>query len=702
VSVVKWLTIIIVSLILFPPRLARADAPIAEGVRSRGYTGDVIVVFSPLSSATGESPERRSPSHARKERIAAGRESILRDAVISTGQVRRAFRNFPILHLEGTPATIQRLARHPLVSWIGENRRFSPTLSSSLPFINAPAVQNAGHRGTGTAVAVLDTGVDYTRSAFGSCSAPGVPQGCAVTVSIDTAPDDGSLDDNGHGTNVAGIVRGVAPDTRIISIDVFNGPYASDSDILEGLDWVADNRESHGIVAVNLSLGDGSYYTSPCPNDPLAAAVTALKGAGVVTVIASGNSAYAGGTFHPGVSSPACVPDAVSVGAIYDTNVGSVNAGECTDTTTQAGKVACFSQASPLLSLTAPGVFVTAAGTTYSGTSQATPHVAGGIALIRGTHPFASADAVISAMTTNVPTITDKRFTPNRTFPRLDLAAAISNFPRIVPSTDTLEFGEVPTGGAPSPRSLTLGNGGPVPLVLEGVAIGGGSASQFSIVSDSCSGLSIPSGESCSIMVGHQPSSGGVRSATLLVSSNDPDTPSRSITLSSHDIPERVLTLFLDGTGSGTINSTPPGVFCPPTCSAPFPSGVTVTLSAGAAPSSLVTGWSPPGCSPTTPCTVTMDQDLSVTVTFALKPVSTTSGGWYHSLADALNVVAAGETIRLVEGVMGGDVTVSRNGAVILRGGYDPTFSLQRSMTTIQGALVIESGGIEVDAITLL
>ncbi|GAB4294579.1 MAG: hypothetical protein Fur0034_02480 [Desulfuromonadia bacterium] len=694
----KWLTIIIALLTLSP--LADA-APIAEGVKGRGYQGDLIVIFSPYSSATTGTAAPPSRHQRRKERIAAGREAILRDGVISRGEVKRAFRNFPILHLAGSPLTVERLSRHPLVRWIGENRRFSPTLASSLPYIGVPTVQGDGHRGGGTAVVILDTGVDHTRSAFGSCSSPGVPAGCAVAASLDTAPDDGSLDDNGHGTNVAGIVLGVAPETKIVSIDVFSGGYAYDSDILEGLDWVMDNRESYGIAAVNMSLGDGAYYTSPCPTDPISPAVTTLKEAGVVTVIAAGNDAYVSGAFHPGISSPACVPDAVSVGAIYDSSVGSVNAGICTDTTTQAGKVACFSQAAPLLSLTAPGVFITAAGSTYSGTSQATPHVAGAVALLRSAHPLLSASRTVEALTTNVPTVTDKRFTPNRTFPRLDIPTAINNFPRIAPSTLQLDFGEVPTGLVPSPRILTLGNVGSRPLTISGVSVPAGSTAGFSLGQESCSGGSIPPGGGCSITIEHHPITGGIRSTPLQIDSDDPDSPRLTVILTSHDTPLRTLSLTLSGTGSGSVTSTPPGISCPPTCSAPFPSGASVTLTPLPDLSSFLSLWSAEGCTLPSPCTVTLDTDRNAGVSFTLKPVSTPSGGWYLSLTDALWGVAAGETIRLVEGEMTGNVTMARDIPIRLQGGYDPTFATQRSATAIRGEMVIEAGSVEMDSITL-
>lgn len=702
-GLVKWLkrclfAPIILAVVVSAPHPARS-AVVSERLVSAGKSGGMIVVFTPHSSAA--SPARRIDAETRHREIAATRDAILGDSGIPAGSVRRHYRNFPVIHLDGNPRTVERLSADPRVAYIGENRRFSPTLSSSLPYIGAPTAHSGGNRGAGTAVALLDTGVDYTQSAFGSCTAPGNPTGCAVVAAVDTAPDDAVLDDDGHGTNVAGIVLGTAPDTKIVSIDVFNGPYAYDSDILEGLDWILTNGETFGIVAANLSLGDSAYHTSPCTMDPLAPAISALRQAGIVTVIASGNSAYAGGIFHPGISSPACVPAAVSVGAVYDSNVGSVNAGSCTDTSTQPGKPACFSQAASILSMTAPGVFVTAAGSSYSGTSQATPHVAGAVALLRGAHPAITADRVIDALVGGAQSITDKRFSPNLTFPRLDLNGALARFPKILVDPPSIDYGEVPTGGTAATEAITISNAGGVPLVLGTISLAGRDSDDFTIGSDSCSGTSLPSGGNCTMTIVHTPDSGGVRSASLVIPSDDPDRPELSVTLASRDIPLRTLTVSFAGEGSGSIVSSPAGITCPPTCSAPFPSGSVVTLSPLPAPSSLSGGWSDPACLAGYPCSIPMDTHREITVGFNLKPVSTASGTWYATLDEALMTVESGETVQMREGEVSGDLILVRDVQVAIRGGFDPLFTTQRSQTVVAGSLVVVSGSLDVDGIIL-
>src|SRR6266545_1134931 len=79
--------------------------------------------------------------------------------------------------------------------------------------ISHPAA--AGYDGTGGTVALLDTGVDYTRPEFGSCAKPG--KGCQVIAAVDIAPPAGQADDSGHGTWTAAILASVAPAAKIIS-----------------------------------------------------------------------------------------------------------------------------------------------------------------------------------------------------------------------------------------------------------------------------------------------------------------------------------------------------------------------------------------------------------------------------------------------------------------------------------------------------
>ncbi len=277
-----------------------------------------------------------------------------------------------------------------------------------------------GTTGQGVSVAVLDTGVDYTRSAFGSCTAPGVPAGCRVIAAKEIAPADGQLDADGHGTNVAGIVAGIATGSSIVAYDVFDGATAWSTDINQAIDDVITEKDTYNIVAINMSLG-GNSFTAPCSNrfsNPFKASIDSARANGILTVAASGNDATSNA-----IGMPACTPGAVSVGAVYDSNVGGLNWGVCTDLTTAADQITCFSNSAYFLTLLAPGARITAAGSNYSGTSQATPHVSGAAAILRAAYPGDTLDQTVARMTgTGIPILDSRN---SITTPRLDLLGAV-------------------------------------------------------------------------------------------------------------------------------------------------------------------------------------------------------------------------------------------------------------------------------------
>lgn len=154
------------------------------------------------------------------------KQTVMNSTSINDIEILQDYSHLPIMFLKlKTMNGIQALLRHPSVIRVYKNETRELLLSESLPLIEQPLVANAGYDGSGTTVAVLDTGVDYTRAAFGYCTAPGVPAGCKVILSWEwPSIADGQLDDDPdlHGTNVAGIILGVAPDTRIIAFDVFH------------------------------------------------------------------------------------------------------------------------------------------------------------------------------------------------------------------------------------------------------------------------------------------------------------------------------------------------------------------------------------------------------------------------------------------------------------------------------------------------
>jgi uncharacterized repeat protein (TIGR01451 family) len=311
------------------------------------------------------------------------------------------------------------------------NEKMHLVSTQHLSLISQPLSYKLGKQGTGSNVLVIDNGIDYTKEAFGSCTGTGSPSSCKVIASLDqvtsnefTGPRQAATNHD-HGTNVAGTVLGVAPASKIISFNVFdtlNRAYSND--IIAAIDWGISNQGALNIAAISLSLGGLDKFDSPCNNDWSASAITSAKNAGISVVVAAGNGAY-----NDGLSSPACAPDAVSVGAVYDSNLGAITWGTgCTDTTTAVDQVVCFSNSASFLKMLAPGVNITSAGITSSGTSQAAPQVAGAIAVLRSAFPSESSTQLQSRLTNSrVPRVTDTR--NNLSFPRLDLLQALASIP---------------------------------------------------------------------------------------------------------------------------------------------------------------------------------------------------------------------------------------------------------------------------------
>lgn len=250
---------------------------------------------------------------------------------------------------------------NPNVASIVEDEVVNMSLDTSVPVIGANTVYTSGINGQGVKVCIVDTGVDDTHPALN----PLVAEYDFVN------GDTNAVDDNGHGTHVAGIIaskdatyRGVAPGASLMAAKVLNATGSGfTSNVVAGINWCVTN----GADVINLSLGGGGF-TGTCDFRIDANATNNAVTAGVVVTVASGNDG-----FINGVSAPACASKVIAVGAVTDSD----------------GRTA-FSNEGPQLDVVAPGAPVTSLNApingggfiTFQGTSMATPHVAGLAALI--------------------------------------------------------------------------------------------------------------------------------------------------------------------------------------------------------------------------------------------------------------------------------------------------------------------------------
>ncbi len=335
--------------------------------------------------------------------------------------VDKDYEHLPILKVRiNSQAALDVLRNSDRVVRVMRDAKIKRSDLQSFPLIGQPAAVASGADGTGTSVAILDSGVDYTLSTFGSCTAPGLPTGqCRVSFARDFDVEDNTLDDPiRHGTNVAGVVADLAPGTKILALDVFDGDYAYTSTIVDAINWVIANKDTYAIASMNLSLGGGRYYRT-CDSNPMAVALQDARDAGILAAVASGNEGHT-----DSMSAPGCAPAAVSVGAVYDGNYGSVSWGDCSDATTAADKVVCFANVPNFVKLLAPGVSITAAGVTMSGTSQATPHVAGSLAILRAKFALESPSEIEARLISTGKQVKDDRSGISK--PRIDLVKALA------------------------------------------------------------------------------------------------------------------------------------------------------------------------------------------------------------------------------------------------------------------------------------
>jgi subtilisin family serine protease len=456
---------VMVSFVALCGFLAFAQAPasrpsgqvsVSPELRSRLERQGQVRVIVELRLPSGRHvPERQLPQQAvdqQRRAIEAAAARLFGRLPAGSHRVVRRYRTVPYVALEIAPAALAALeASGSEVVRVMEDALVSPVLAQSASLIQADQAWDAGYDGTGTAIAVLDSGVDAAHpflagkvveeacfsSTVAGTSQSFCPNGLDEQVGAGAAAPcsvAGCL----HGTHVAGIAAGngalagqsfsgVAKGAQILAVQVFSQvldaescggiapcALAFSSDVIAGLEHVYGLLGTHNLVAVNMSLG-GGLFTEACDDQPFKPAIDNLRSAGVASVVASGNSASPWS-----ISTPSCISTAISVGS-----------------TNKSDQVSYYSNVAPMLSLFAPGEEITSSVpgggfSVLSGTSMAAPHVAGTWALLRQAYPAGSVSAVLSALQSTGLPVTDTRFFGTVTKPRVRAYQALAAIAPVV------------------------------------------------------------------------------------------------------------------------------------------------------------------------------------------------------------------------------------------------------------------------------
>ncbi len=316
-----------------------------------------------------------------KYRTELSSETIRARSVPAGGQVKHVYRRIPARAMTIRAGDIATYATDEAVEHVWPDLPVHTWLDASVPLLEAPRVWADGRRGSGVKIAIVDTGIDTTHPDFEG----------RIQSTRDFTGKGSVADGHGHGTHVASIAAGsgassggkyvgVAPEALIYVAKVLNDDGGGMmSDVMAGIEWAVDE----GAQVINLSLG------APGPgdgNDALSTLCDAAVREGVIVCAAAGNSGPGASTVGP----PGVARLVVTIGA-----------------TDKSDSIASFSSRGPTSDgrtkpdIVFPGVNIVAARatgtgmgtpvddryTSASGTSMATPHAAGAVALLLEAYP---------------------------------------------------------------------------------------------------------------------------------------------------------------------------------------------------------------------------------------------------------------------------------------------------------------------------
>lgn len=405
---------------------------------------DVRMAVATKSARVLIALELPATQRADKAAIAEVRSEVLAALPPDSYTLRRSFISLPALAAEIDAKALAVLAVHPDVLAVSLDEGGSGAMLQAAPLAQAQDLGVLGLDGRGTRVAVVDSGILRVHGDFAGrivaeqcfCSSSSGSGGCCPNGRSTQSGSGAATDEHGHGTNVSGILAGagaiappgVLPAAEIVAVRVLdrNNRFCCLSDVLAALDWIRNQQPT--VRVINASLGTSSLFPDDCDSASSSAtlaatAVAQLRQNRTLLVSSSGNQRA-----DNAMAIPACVRDTVSVGATWDLNAATQTVLNCTDAPVSVHQATCFSNSSATTDVYAPGALITSSGinggtSTFAGTSQASPIVAGCAAALVQAVPDASLDQVVAALRHTPQRVTDPK--NGRSFPRLDCRESI-------------------------------------------------------------------------------------------------------------------------------------------------------------------------------------------------------------------------------------------------------------------------------------
>ena len=464
-----------------------------------------VNVIINMTNSNSVSPEAsfKSPHSLKKMRsqIQASQSRIMARIHDKDLKLRHLFENQPSFSAEVTVDGLAQLLDEPSVDFIEPVYILHPMLRQGISMINGSTVRST-YNGQGTAVAICDTGIDYTHQKLGGGGFPN----SKVIGGYDFGDSDADPFPRGqaHGTACAGIAAGNLDDTgdyiggvaygaKIYALkisDEDSGSASSDS-MIAAWDWCITHKDDdpcNPIVVISTSFGGGRNLTTCDSYVPaMTTAANNAAAAGIAVAVSSGNEGYCNA-----LAWPACISSVISVGAAYDASfgqypsagyVGCISEYSCVgftsncpckekcfiDQTTAIDKVTTYSNSANFLTVFAPsnnaytldisgsagynssGDYVTG----FGGTSAACPYVAGAIACIQSASKDILGRYLTAAEIKNKLISTGNNIIDTKagiTKPRINLGQAIDTIKPLIPVAKNISISAQPAIAA----SITL------------------------------------------------------------------------------------------------------------------------------------------------------------------------------------------------------------------------------------------------------